>query len=79
MPYAGPTAEIAVIGGSGFYAFLADPHDERVSTPYGEVDLTTGEVEGRSVAFLPRHDAPAIVSRKVGAPQGRVLANGQSG
>jgi len=57
MPYAGPTAEIAVIGGSGFYAFLADPHDERVSTPYGEVDLTTGEVEGRSVTFLPRHGA----------------------
>ena len=57
MPNAGPTAEIAVIGGSGFYAFLDKPDDQRVSTPYGEVAVTTGDVAGRSVAFLPRHGA----------------------
>ena len=48
-------ADIAVIGGSGFYSFLADPADHHVPTPYGEVKVSTGEVAGRRVAFLPRH------------------------
>jgi 5'-methylthioadenosine phosphorylase len=52
-----PAAEIAVIGGSGFYAFLADPEDHDVATPYGEVRVSTGHVAGRAVAFLPRHGA----------------------
>ena len=55
MPHAGPSAGIGVIGGSGFYTFLDDPRDVRVATPYGEVDVATGEVAGRTVAFLPRH------------------------
>lgn len=53
-----PHAEIAVIGGSGFYSFFDEdalaitPH-----TPYGEpsAPITIGDVEGRAVAFLPRH------------------------
>ncbi len=59
-------AEIAVIGGSGFYEFLTDPHEVTVSTPYGEPSaaVAIGEVgggaagetgAGRPVAFLPRH------------------------
>jgi 5'-methylthioadenosine phosphorylase len=50
-------AEIGVIGGSGFYEFLADAEEVRVETPYGEPSeaVAVGEVAGRRVAFLPRH------------------------
>lgn len=52
-----PVAEIAVIGGSGFYSFLNDPLLTSVETPYGDPSgpIAVGEVAGRSVAFLPRH------------------------
>ena len=52
--------DIAVIGGSGFYSFLADARPvETLSTPYGEASgpVSIGEVLGRRVAFLPRHGA----------------------
>jgi 5'-methylthioadenosine phosphorylase len=50
-------AEIAVIGGSGFYEFLDDPAEILVHTPYGapSAPVTTGTVGDRRVAFLPRH------------------------
>ena len=50
-------AEVAVIGGSGFYSFLDDPDTHPVSTPYGEpsAPVSVGSVAGRRVAFLPRH------------------------
>jgi 5'-methylthioadenosine phosphorylase len=50
-------ADVAVIGGSGFYSFLDDPHQVAVRTPYGEpsAPVSVGEVGGRRVAFLPRH------------------------
>jgi 5'-methylthioadenosine phosphorylase len=50
-------AEIGVIGGSGLYSFLDDAHTLGVATPYGEPsgEVTVAEVEGRRVAFLPRH------------------------
>lgn len=50
-------AEIAVIGGSGFYSFLEDVDEVVVDTPYGSPSdpVTVGEIAGRSVAFLPRH------------------------
>src|ERR1700744_139262 len=50
-------ADIGVIGGSGFYEFLAGAEEEPVSTPFGEPSeaVLVGEVEGRRVAFLPRH------------------------
>jgi 5'-methylthioadenosine phosphorylase len=46
-----------VIGGSGFYEFLDDVEERTVDTPYGapSAPLALGEVEGRRVAFLPRH------------------------
>ena len=52
-----PTAEIGVIGGSGFYSFLTGATRVSVPTPYGEPsdDLVVGELDGRSVAFLARH------------------------
>jgi 5'-methylthioadenosine phosphorylase len=51
------SAEIGVIGGSGFYAFLDDVTHESVDTPYGapSAPITLGTVGGRRVAFLPRH------------------------
>lgn len=38
-------AQIGVIGGSGFYAFLEDATEVKVSTPYGEPSdpLVVGE------------------------------------
>jgi 5'-methylthioadenosine phosphorylase len=50
-------ADVAVIGGSGFYSFLDDPEPVEVSTPYGDpsAPVAVGEVAGRRVAFLPRH------------------------
>ena len=50
-------AEIGVIGGSGLYRFLDDPHALSVPTPYGEPsgEVTVAELAGRRVAFLPRH------------------------
>ena len=50
-------ADVAIIGGSGFYTFLEDPREVRVETPYGahSAPLSLGEVGGRDVAFLPRH------------------------
>ena len=51
------TADIAVIGGTGFYSFLEDPTDHPVETPYGAPSgpIAIGEVGGRRVAFVPRH------------------------
>ena len=50
-------ATIGVFGGSGFYAFLEDAEEVKVSTPYGEpsAPIVVGDVGGRRVAFLPRH------------------------
>lgn len=50
-------AEIGVIGGSGFYEFLTDAEEVAIDTPFGEPSekILIGEVEGKRVAFLPRH------------------------
>jgi 5'-methylthioadenosine phosphorylase len=50
-------ADLAVIGGSGLYALLPDAEEYRLDTPYGAPSdaITVATVEGRRVAFLPRH------------------------
>ena len=50
-------ADIGVIGGSGFYEFLESADEVSVDTPYGVPSdpIVTGEVAGRTVAFVPRH------------------------
>jgi len=50
-------ADIGVIGGSGFYAFLTDSERVHVTTPFGDPsdDVMVGDVAGRRVAFLARH------------------------
>ena len=51
------SAEIGVFGGSGFYAFLDDPEEVAIETPYGapSAPITIGTIGERRVAFLPRH------------------------
>ncbi|MDF1605533.1 S-methyl-5'-thioadenosine phosphorylase [Nocardioides sp. YIM 152315] len=50
-------ADVAVIGGTGFYSFLDDYDEHVVDTPYGapSAPVAVGELAGRRVAFLPRH------------------------
>lgn len=52
-------ADVAVIGGTGFYSFLEAPDEHIVETPYGDpsAPISVGTVAGRRVAFLPRHGA----------------------
>jgi 5'-methylthioadenosine phosphorylase len=52
-----PIADVAVIGGTGFYSFLHDAEEHIVRTPYGDpsAPVAVGTVAGRRVAFLPRH------------------------
>ncbi|WP_322489894.1 S-methyl-5'-thioadenosine phosphorylase [Chloroflexus sp.] len=53
------SAMIGVIGGSGLYAMpdLKNPEEVRLTTPFGDPSdaFIIGELEGRRVAFLPRH------------------------
>jgi 5'-methylthioadenosine phosphorylase len=51
------SAEIGVFGGSGFYSFLDATEEVEVETPYGapSAPVTIAEVEGKRIAFLPRH------------------------
>src|SRR5919202_5340713 len=57
MTAAAPPAPVGVIGGSGFYEFVADAREVDVETPFGPPSdpVTLGEVGGRPVAFVPRH------------------------
>ncbi len=50
-------AEIGIFGGSGFYRFLPDVEEARIHTPYGAPSdkLALATLEGKRVAFLPRH------------------------
>ncbi len=50
-------ATIGIIGGTGFYEFLADAKEVHVSTPFGApaAPVVVGSLAGRRVAFLPRH------------------------
>lgn len=50
-------AEIGVFGGSGFYSLLQDVREAKVDTPYGPPSdsFFLATVNGRKVAFLPRH------------------------
>ena len=47
----------ALIGGSGVYVpdMLENVFLHSVQTPYGEITYSCGEIDGRKVAFIPRH------------------------
>ncbi|TQF68302.1 S-methyl-5'-thioadenosine phosphorylase [Rhodococcus spelaei] len=60
VPMRGPRPDVAVIGGSGFYAFFdGGTESVDIATPYGatSASIALGEVGGRRTAFLPRHGA----------------------
>lgn len=48
---------VGIIGGSGFYSLLDDATEQQSTTPYGAPSgaITTGDLAGRPVAFVPRH------------------------
>src|SRR4030066_1851933 len=52
-------AEIGIIGGTGVYdpQFLENAEEVKVDTPFGPPSdvITVGDLEGRKVAFIPRH------------------------
>lgn len=52
---------LGVIGGTGLYDLpdLDDRKEERLTTPFGDpsAPVVTGELQGQSIAFLPRHGA----------------------
>ncbi len=52
-------ATIGIIGGSGLYdpGILTNSREIKVYTPYGEPSdlITIGNIEGKTVAFIPRH------------------------
>ena len=50
-------ADIGVFGGSGFYSFLNETEEYEMDTPYGAPSdkIIIGTLEGRRVAFIPRH------------------------
>ena len=48
---------IGVFGGSGFYEFLDDVEELLIDTPFGapSAAIRVGQIEGKPVAFMPRH------------------------
>ena len=50
-------AQIGIFGGSGFYNFLEKIEEVQIETPYGPPSdsIFLGAIEGKTVAFLPRH------------------------
>lgn len=52
-----PAADIGVFGGSGFYSLLDNVREVTIETPYGPPsdNVFLAEVDGKRVAFLPRH------------------------
>jgi 5'-methylthioadenosine phosphorylase len=52
-----PSADVGVYGGTGLYALLDVVESVEMDTPFGppSAPVAIGEVEGRRVAFLPRH------------------------
>ena len=48
---------VGIFGGSGFYRFLDEVEEVVLDTPYGppSARVRLGEIDGRRVAFMPRH------------------------
>ncbi len=59
---------VGIFGGSGFYNFLDDVEEVAIDTPYGapSARIRMGEIEGRQVAFMPRHgDAHTLPPHRI--------------
>ncbi len=46
---------IGVIGGSGLYKFIENAIVKKIDTPFGEVNVDIGKINGEEVVFIPRH------------------------
>lgn len=48
---------LGIIGGTGFYKLFDDVVEVEVETPFGQPSspVSIGTINGREVAFLPRH------------------------
>ncbi|MGC8899278.1 MAG: MTAP family purine nucleoside phosphorylase [Candidatus Micrarchaeia archaeon] len=46
---------LGVIGGSGFYELAKEVVRQKVPTPYGSVFVSRATINGKEVAFIPRH------------------------
>jgi 5'-methylthioadenosine phosphorylase len=46
---------VGIIGGTGLEGFISEGVRKRVSTPFGEVVVTLGSMDGVEAAFIPRH------------------------
>ena len=61
-----PEAKIGVIGGSGLYeiAGMTSIEEVKIKTPFGEPSdaIIIGELEGKRLAFLPRHGRGHCIS-----------------
>jgi len=61
-----PEAKIGVIGGSGLYEIegMTNIEEVKIKTPFGEPSdaIIIGELEGKSLAFLPRHGRGHCIS-----------------
>lgn len=57
------SAQIGIIGGSGFYDLATSLKEIKVETPYGPPSdkIGLGQIAGRPVAFLPRHNKEHMV------------------
>jgi len=49
------TIRIGVIGGTGLYELCGIHRSTTVETLFGNVVVSTGDIEGKEVVFLPRH------------------------
>lgn len=53
---------VAIVGGSGLEGLMTEVEHVRVGTPYGlPSPISIGDVEGKKVAFLPRHGSSHTV------------------
>ncbi|MFX1576139.1 MAG: S-methyl-5'-thioinosine phosphorylase [Promethearchaeota archaeon] len=61
--------QIAIVGGSGLYSILEKPKTQWITTPFGgSAPIDLGEISGKPVAFLNRHQSPdqgAIASHSI--------------
>lgn len=45
----------AIIGGTGIYQLEGKLNSQQINTPFGEVEITVQEEDGRQIVFLARH------------------------
>ena len=45
----------AIIGGTGVYSLSRNIREVSVDTPYGKIDISLMEKDGKEIVFLPRH------------------------